>query len=154
MPPPSEPGFEGLIDATSNSSRGAVSVLTWQRSPGAVRRKTVISVAECFSADMTLKIPPLLILLRLLRMIDDENLHWTLLRFQFQPKLLLKSRENGRPRGVRWRWTSAALWFRAGSFKHRALVFIGCPLQSEIILASETRLILHLAAQLPRQKAY
>ena len=30
-------------------------------------------------------------------MVDDENLHRAFLRFQFQPKLLLKRREDGRP---------------------------------------------------------
>jgi hypothetical protein len=29
-------------------------------------------------------------MLRLLGMIDDENLHWAFLRFQFQAKLLLE----------------------------------------------------------------
>src|SRR5256885_2293174 len=40
---------------------------------------------------------PLLIFRRPLGMIDDENLHRALLRFQFQTKLLLNSCENGRP---------------------------------------------------------
>src|SRR5438552_16441185 len=40
---------------------------------------------------------PLLIFRRPLGMIDDENLHGALLRFQFQTKLLLNCRENGRP---------------------------------------------------------
>src|SRR5215469_5451814 len=102
MPPPLALGLEGLIEATSNSSRGE-SVLSWQNPFTAAKAKTVTSLAdlaECFSAVMTLY-PPVLILRRLLGVINDIKLYGTLLRFQFQAELFLKRGKERRARRVR-----------------------------------------------------
>src|ERR1035438_2547303 len=81
-------------------------------------------------------------------MIDDQNLNWSFLRFQFQSKLLLNCSEDRRPGRV---------GRRSGVNPRRAwrtLVLIWRPLQREVILARETGLVQNVAAQLLRQQAH
>src|SRR5437667_10134700 len=86
---------------------------------------------------------PVLVFRRPLDMIDDENLHGALLRFQFQTKLLLNRREHRRPGRIRRR--CVARHYCAVEPNQR-LALIRCPMQCEFIVTRELGLIQNGAA--------
>lgn len=78
--------------------------------------------------------PAILIFRRPLNVIDDENLHGPLLRFQLEPKLLLnRGEDRGARRIGRGRVISPLSDVRI--FKHRSSAPIWCPPEREIVAA-------------------
>jgi len=81
-------------------------------------------------------------------MIDDEYYARTVLRFQFQPKLLLNRIEEGRPREFRQGNAAGNLRVVSRVLKHGTLALVSClPLECEIIVARETCVVYNAAVQ-------
>jgi hypothetical protein len=92
-----------------------------------------------------------LVLRRFLDVIDDDDVHGALGRFELQAKLFLNGGEDGRPGGLRRRRTVTS---RPGGFRpygHPPRDRVGRPLEPEIVLALESCLIQDVAFQLLRQ---
>src|ERR1700691_6283059 len=82
----------------------------------------------------SLNIFPLLILRRFLDVFHYQNLHWTLYRFQSQPKLFLQRGEDGRPGGIRRGWVFCTMVNRGAMPTQRKVVAAG---ESSVIQNSD-----------------
>src|SRR5258706_11706650 len=82
-----------------------------------------------------------LILRRPLRVVDHEHLDGSLLRFQFQPKLLAQSGEKRRPVRNGWRF----IWRGSGKSQSSfcGVLQLRRPLQREILVSIKAGLINH-----------
>src|SRR5262250_2663970 len=73
--------------------------------------------------------------------IDDQELGWTFADLQLQSELFLDGGEESR----------TADGLRTGSLGRWTRTRVGCPIQLEIVLAGESRVIRHVTIELPRK---
>src|SRR6266480_5063522 len=86
--------------------------------------------------------------IRPLDMIDDEYYARTVLRFQFQPKLLLNRIEEGRPGEFRQGSAAGDLRMVSRLLKHGTLTLVSyLPFQCEIIVAREPSVVYNAVVQ-------